>query len=123
MSTQPAVFVVDDEEAVRLSLSRLVRILGYESRSFASAQAFLASDAIGQEGCLLLDLRMPGMSGVDLVEELDRRKVLLPAIIMSGHTDADSMQRLKAFDTIGFLEKPFSVDDLKVMLERWRARG
>ncbi len=123
MNAEATVFVIDDEEAVRISLSKLVRLLGYTSRPFASAQDFLASDALGQDGCLLLDLRMPGMSGVDLLEELTRRELACPAIIMSGHTDADSVQRLKAFDTIGFLEKPFAIDDLRGMLDRWRARA
>lgn len=123
MNAQATVFVIDDEEAVRISLSKLVRLLGYPSRPFASAQDFLASDALGQDGCLLLDLRMPGMSGVDLLEELGRRELACPAIIMSGHTDADSAQRLKAFDTIGILDKPFAIDDLRAMLDRWRARA
>jgi FixJ family two-component response regulator len=115
------VFVIDDEEPVRLSLAKLLRAIGYPSRVFPSATAYLESDAVGEDACLLLDLRMPGMSGVDLVEELQRRGLRTPVIVMTGHTDMQSVQRLEAFPLIGFLEKPFSVDQLKELLKKWRS--
>jgi two-component system, LuxR family, response regulator FixJ len=117
----PPVFVIDDEEPVRLSLAKLLRALGFLSRVFPSAAAYLESDAIGEDGCLLLDLRMPGMSGIDLIEELKRRGLSVPIIVMTGHTDMQSVQRLEAFPLIGFLEKPFPVDQLKELLDKWRA--
>lgn len=117
--TRP-VFVIDDEEPVRLSLAKLLRAIGYPSRVFASAMAYLESDAVGEDGCLLLDLRMPGMSGIDLIEELHRRGRRLPIIVMTGHTDMKSVQRLEAFALLGFLEKPFSVDQLRELLQKWR---
>jgi len=117
------VFVIDDEEAVRLSLAKLLRALGFPSRSFASATAYLASDALQEDGCLLLDLRMPGMSGLELVEELHRRALNVPIIMMTGHTDAASVQRLEAFPLLGFLEKPFSVTQLKELLDTWHSRS
>jgi two-component system response regulator FixJ len=115
------VFVIDDEEAVRLSLAKLLRALGFPTRVFPSATAYLESDAVHEDGCLLLDLRMPGMSGIELVEELHRRGVTAAIIIMTGHTDPASVQRLEAFPLLGFLEKPFSVNQLKELLEKWRA--
>ncbi len=115
------VFVIDDEEPVRTSLSKLLRALGVPCAPFPSAEAFLASYLGDRQGCLLVDIRMPGMSGLDLIEELDRREASLPAIVMTGHADYQSLQRLATFRTIGFLEKPFSVDQLKEMIERWRA--
>lgn len=121
MSPNPPVFVVDDEEPVRVSLAKLLRALGFPVQTFASAMAFLASDARGTEGCLLLDLRMPGMSGIDLIEELSRRDQSIPTIVMTGHTDMRSVQRLEAFPLVGFLEKPFSVTQLKELLDRWRS--
>jgi FixJ family two-component response regulator len=121
MNPHPPVFVVDDEEPVRVSLAKLLRAMGYPSRSFASAAAYLESDAPGEGGCLLLDLRMPGMSGLDLIEELHRRQMTVPIIVMTGHTDMKSVQRLDAFPLIGFLEKPFSVVQLRELLDRWRA--
>ena len=120
MNPTPPVFVIDDEEPVRVSLAKLLRAIGFPCRTFASAMAFLASDAVGEDGCLLLDLRMPGMSGVDLLEELHRRRQAVPTIVMTGHTDMQSVQRLEGFPLIGFLEKPFSVAQLKELLERWR---
>lgn len=121
MNPHPPVFVVDDEEPVRAGLARLLNAIGVPSRTFASAESFLASYAGDKEGCLLVDIRMPGMSGLDLIEELDRRQMSLPAIVMTGHTDMTSLQRLDACHPIGFLEKPFSVGQLKEMLDRWRS--
>jgi FixJ family two-component response regulator len=121
MNPNPPVFVVDDEEPVRVSLAKLLRAIGFPSRTFGSAMEFLASDAPGADGCLLLDLRMPGMSGIDLIEELKRRGQSIPTIVMTGHTDMKSVQRLETFPLVGFLEKPFSVTQLKELLDRWRA--
>ena len=121
MNPHPPIFVVDDEEPVRKSLSRLLNAIGVPSESFASATAFLASYAGDGRGCLLVDLRMPGMSGMDLIVELNRRKIALPVIVMTGHTDERSVQRLEAYSPIGFLEKPFSLADLRSLVERWRS--
>ena len=124
MNTHPPVFVVDDEEVVRTSLARLLRALGVPSQTFASAEAFLAGLADlrhAADGCLLVDIRMPGMNGIDLLEELARRQIALPAIVMTGHTDETSVRRLEMLQTIGVLEKPFSVAQLKAMLGRWRS--
>jgi two-component system response regulator FixJ len=118
-TSPPPVFVVDDEEPVRAGLARLLRALGMPSKTFASAESFLENYAAGEEGCLLVDIRMPGMSGIDLIEELGRRQMALPAIVMTGHADLKSMQRLNALPTIGFLEKPFSLSQLKAILGRW----
>jgi len=114
------VFVVDDEAPVRQSLGRLVAALGFEALTFASAEEFLAIYAGDNKGCLLLDLRMPGMSGVELIEELRRRHSSLPIIVMTGHTDyAAAANRLHSLGTLGFLEKPFPVDELQALLKRW----
>lgn len=120
MNSHPPVFVVDDEEAVRKSLGKLLRTLGIPSQTFASAESFLESHT-GEKGCLLVDLRMPGMSGLDLIDELHRRGRALPAIVMTGHADLRALQRLESLHTLGFLEKPFSVVQLKEILERWRS--
>lgn len=119
MMPPPPVYVVDDEEPVRVSLGKLLRAMGYPTESFASAMAYLQSDSVSRDGCLLLDLRMPGMSGLDLIEELHRRERSVPVIVMTGHTDMRSVQRLEAFPIVGFLEKPFSVEQLRVLLDRW----
>jgi two-component system response regulator FixJ len=121
VSGTPPVFVVDDEEPVRTSLAKLLRAIGFPARAFPSAASYLESDVVGSDGCLLLDLRMPGMSGVELMEELRRRELHVPTIVMTGHTDMRSVQRLETFPLIGFLEKPFSVQQLKELLDRWKA--
>lgn len=120
MNPPPPVFIVEDEEPVRASLARLLNAIGFPSRAFASAESFLASYTGDEAGCLLVDIRMPGMSGLDLIEELERRGIALPAIVMTGHTDEQALQRLSTLQTIGFLEKPFSIRQLKAVLERWR---
>lgn len=115
----PPIFVIDDEELVRAGLARLLRAIGMHSVSFESAESFLETYNPEQEGCLLVDIRMPGMSGIDLIEELRRRNTLLPAIVMTGHADGRAIERLQAIRTVGFLEKPFGVSQLKEVLERW----
>jgi FixJ family two-component response regulator len=110
-------FVVDDEDAVRSSLGRLLRAIGIPNSCFASAEAFLAKYA-GERGCLIVDIRMPGMSGLDLLEELQRRGTPLPAIVITGHTDEGSLRRLASLNIVGLLEKPFSLAQLKGMLAR-----
>ena len=117
----PPVFVVDDEEPVRAGLARLLRTLGMPSQTFDCAEAFLESHTPNQAGCLLVDIRMPGMSGLDLIEELERRQTALPAIVMTGHADPATMLRMNTLRALGCLEKPFSVDELKALLARWWA--
>ena len=119
-TAHPPIFVVDDEEAVRKSLSRLLGAIGVPTETYASAIAFLAGFTADRQGCLLVDMRMPGMSGLDLVEELKRRGIELPVIIMTGHTDERSIQRIRTHTPLGFLEKPFSVVALRELVERWR---
>jgi two-component system response regulator FixJ len=115
----PPVFIIDDEEPVRAGLARLLRSLGMPSLTFESAESFLNAYEPEQEGCLLVDIRMPGMSGLDLIEELGRRNISLPAIVMTGHADSRARERLRALNTVGCLEKPFAAQDLKEILDRW----
>ena len=114
----PHAFVVDDEEMVRTSLGKLLRAIGISSTGFASAEAFLERYRGDEQGCLIVDIRMPGMSGLDLLEELRGRGSPLPAIVITGHTDEGSLQRLTGLRTVGLLEKPFSLAQLKEMLAR-----
>jgi two-component system, LuxR family, response regulator FixJ len=117
--TGGTVFVVDDDASVSRSVAKLVRMLGYESRTFDSAESFLAAYD-GTRGCLLVDVRMPGMSGLELLEELASRHASLPAIVMSGHVDAGTMPR-PGIPILGVLEKPFPVHALRQLLARWQA--
>ena len=121
MNAHPPVFIVDDEEAVRISLSRLLAAIGVPTEMFPTAVDFLKTYTPDRRGCVLVDLRMPGMSGLDLMLELRRRNIDLPVILMTGHTDERSVKHLEAQQPFGFLEKPFSIKDLKALVERWRA--
>ena len=123
MIASAPVFVIDDEEAVRVALAKLLRALGLTSELYASAQEFLDHYSRDRGGCLLVDIRMPGMSGLDLIEELRRRGIDLPAIVMTGHTEETSLARLATLNPIGFLEKPFTLDQLKERLARWTQRA
>jgi two-component system, LuxR family, response regulator FixJ len=121
MSEEARIFIVDDDEAVRDSLELLLRSSGFESIvAYGSARAFLAEAAPMPGECLLLDVRMPDMDGLELQEELNRRGVKLPVIIMTGHGDVPIAVRAMKAGAMDFIEKPFS-DELLVDCVR-RAR-
>lgn len=118
----PVVFVVDDDESVRTSLRFLLRAAGLEGRAFGSAPEFLRSYDPAQPGCLVLDVRMPGMSGLELQLELSLRGATIPVIFITGHGDipmaVEAMQR-GAHD---FLQKPFCDQDLIERIQRALAK-
>jgi two-component system, LuxR family, response regulator DctR len=110
--TDPTVHVVDDDDAIRDALSWLLRSRGVPARSWPSAEAFLAEYTDEMRGCLVLDVRMDGMSGVELFEQLVARGNRMPVIFLTGHGDVPlAVAALKkgAFD---FVEKPFNDNDL-----------
>jgi two-component system response regulator FixJ len=106
------VYIVDDDSAVRDSLRMLLESAGHEIRSYNSAQSFL-SDAEMESGCLIVDIRMPGMSGLELQEELTRRNVPLPVIVITGHGEVPLAVRAMAAGAVDFIEKPF--DDQRML--------
>lgn len=116
-STVPpsTVFIVDDDVAVRQSLSLLIRSMSLAVEAFESAQDFLERGDCTRPGCLVLDIRMPGMSGLELQDELVRRGFLLPVIFITGHGDVAMAVRAMKHGAVDFIEKPFS-DQL--LLER-----
>jgi two-component system, LuxR family, response regulator FixJ len=104
------VHVIDDDEAVRQSLAFLLASSGFPVRIYESAAAFLDALTALQPGCVLTDVRMPGMSGLDLQRELMARRITLPVIVMTGHGDvALAVEAMKA-GAVDFIEKPFSDD-------------
>jgi FixJ family two-component response regulator len=114
----PIVYVVDDEPAVSISLKRLLRSVGLEARTYASAQEFLRGDRPDAPGCLILDVRLPGLSGLDLQQELTSAKIDLPVIFITGHGDIPmSVQAMKA-GAVEFLTKPFREQDLLAAIQR-----
>ena len=102
------VSVVDDDESVRESLPDLLRELGFAVRAFSSAEEFLASDSIGQTQCLILDIAMPGMTGIDLQRELTLRRQEIPIIFITAHADKSVRRRLLEQGAVECLFKPFS---------------
>lgn len=101
------VFVLDDDEAVRDSVVILLECEGFRVESFASPVAFLESDAPSRRGCLLVDVRMPQMSGLDVQERLARDGRALPVIVMTGHADVPLAVRAMKAGAVDFVEKPF----------------
>ena len=106
------VFVVDDDEGVRTSLGILLDANGYRPVPFASAVEFLGQYNPASAGCLLLDMRMPGMSGMDLLQELARRGAFLPVIFITGHGDVSLAVEAMKCGAFDFLQKPFKPADL-----------
>ena len=116
--TAPVVFVVDDEPAVRISLKRLLRSMGMEARTYASAQEFLHSERPDAPACLVLDVRLPGLSGLDLQQELAAASVDLPIIFVTGHGDIPMSVRAMKAGAVEFLTKPFREQDLLEAIQR-----
>ena len=102
------VSVVDDDESVRESLPDLLRQFGFASQAFSSAEAFLASEVVGETSCLILDIAMPGMSGPELQQELIRRGLEIPIVFITAHADSTVRPRLLARGAVECLSKPFS---------------
>ena len=112
MSAKDLVQIIDDDDALRDSLTFLLSSAGIEAKSYDSAGAYLDDPQRGAAGCIITDVRMPGMSGIDLLRKLKSDGVSLPVIVMTGHGDvplAVEAMKLGAFD---FIEKPFDDDAL-----------
>jgi len=102
----PIVYVVDDDDAVRAGLEQLLATAGFRVQGFASAEAFLAAGAAGGEGCLVLDVAMPGMSGPELQAALARRASGLAIVFLTGHGDVGTSVRAMKAGAVDFLQKP-----------------
>jgi FixJ family two-component response regulator len=118
IDTLPVVFVVDDEPSVCISLKRLLRSVGLEARTYSSAQEFLSSERPDAPGCLVLDVRLPGLSGLDLQQELAAAKIDLPVIFITGHGDIPMSVRAMKAGAVEFLTKPFREQDLLEAIQR-----
>jgi len=101
------VFIVDDDASGRDSLALLLSLRGYRTSSFASAEDFLRAADSSWTGCVMADLRMPGIGGLELLEELQRRGMDLPVVIITGHGDVATARAAFKSKVVDFLEKPF----------------
>ena len=106
-STAPIVYVVDDDPSVRRAVGRLLRVEGYRVQTFASGVEFLRVPDSDEPACVVLDLRMPGLSGFELLECLSARRRLLPVVLITGHSDGSMATRATRIGCVGFLAKPF----------------
>ena len=108
MTARPLVSVVDDNESVRDSLPGLLQYSGFEVQAFPSAEAFLASPALNQTRCLILDVGLPGMSGPELQQELTRRGSVIPIVFITAQGDKSLRPQLIARGAVAVLFKPFT---------------
>jgi FixJ family two-component response regulator len=114
----PTVFIVDDDPSVRKSLRRVVTSAGYAAEDFASAQEFLARAPVAGPSCLVLDVRMPGLTGPDLQEMLARAAHRIPIVFVTGHGDVPMSVKAMKAGAVDFLTKPFGPESLLDAIER-----
>lgn len=122
MPSERLVYVVDDDEAVRESLSALLEAKSYTVRTFALAREFLAAAPTLRPGCLIADIRMPEMDGLELQRQLTERHFNFPLIVVTGHGDVPLAVRAMKVGAVDFIEKPFSADAILASLEAALAR-
>lgn len=118
MNVSGNVFLVDDDEGLRKATLRLLNACGFNAKGFGSADEFLATFDPAASGCLLLDLRMPGRSGLELQEELTRRGSPLPIVFLTGHADVPTSVYAMKQGAVDFLEKPVAEQALVAALTR-----
>lgn len=115
--SRPIVHIVDDDPAVRESLALLLDVRGFETRAWPDAAGFLAEGDLAAPGCIVLDLRMPGMSGAELQAELVRRGVTLPILFVTAHGDVAAARAAFRAGAIDFIEKPIEPDAIVAAVE------
>ena len=118
MLARPLIHIVDDDDAMRTALIELLNAIGFDAIGYASTGAFLLNSLPDQHGCILLDIRLPGPSGLELQAALLRKGVELPIIFLTGHADVSSSVRAMKAGAIDFLEKPVARETLLEALRR-----
>jgi len=118
MTDMPLISVVDDDQSLRESLEGLLKFLGYRAAVFSSAESFLSSEGLTETKCLILDVRMPGMSGLELQRNLNERGLKIPIIFITAHGDTDVIARAKADGAVDCLLKPFREEALLKAIDR-----
>lgn len=124
--TDPIIHIIDDDESLRLALDGLFRSVGLATRLYGSPAEFMAADRPDAPGCLVLDVRMPRMSGLDFQEQLAGLEIRLPVVLMTGHGDIPMTVRAMKAGAVDFLSKPFRdqdmLDAVSAAIDRDRAR-
>src|SRR5919197_3769235 len=119
----PVIFVVDDDPSIRDALTSLIRSVGLRVETFESARAFLAPQPSDAPGCLVLDVRLPGLSGLDLQRELAAAQINIPIIFITGYGDIPMTVRAMKAGAVEFLTKPFRDQDLLDAIQQALKRG
>ena len=114
----PLIFIVDDDPDVRLALSRLIESAGFDFETFSSADKFLLRKPCHRSSCLILDIRMPGLNGLELQEELVKRDIVVPIIFISGHGDIPMSVKAMKKGAVDFLPKPFDDEELLSAIDK-----
>lgn len=116
--SKPVIYIIDDDESVRRALKRLIRSADFTARTFSGAQEFLNYDYKNDNACLLTDIRMPGITGLELQQELVRRGDKLPIIFITAFDTKETRDQAKKNEAVGYLRKP--VDDQALLdLIKW----
>jgi FixJ family two-component response regulator len=108
----PLISIVDDDDALRNSLDDLIRSIGFRTQGFPSAEAFLSSNQARDTACLILDVRMPGMNGLDLQRQIIAASWRIPIIFITSHSDDVARERALKVGAVAFLYKPFREEEL-----------
>lgn len=115
---QPTIFIADDDAAVRDSLRVLLESAGYRVRCFASGSDFLAAAPASEDGCLIIDVRMPGIGGLEVQDRLRVEGVALPVIVITGYGDVPLAVRAMRAGAVDFVEKPFTEEEILAAVDR-----
>jgi FixJ family two-component response regulator len=113
----PLIAIVDDDDALRTSLADLIRSVGFRTQGFSSAEAFLSSNQVQDTACLILDVRMPGMSGLELQSQMVAANWSIPIIFITAHADDAARARALAAGAVDFLYKPFYEEALLTAID------
>jgi len=119
----PLVAIVDDDASVRNSTRRLIQSFGYRAEAFAAGQEFLASPVAARTACLVLDVRMPDMDGLEVQRQLIARHLHVPVVFISGRASDDEERRARAAGAVDFLRKPLAAATLLEVLQKALSRG
>src|SRR6516164_7845005 len=117
------IFIVDDDESVRDSLRLLLECAGFEARVFGSCREFLAAGCIGEGDCLILDVHLTGMSGLDLLERMRGRGDRVPVILITGRLDTATRSRAQAAGALAVVEKPYKAGEILALVRHALGRG
>jgi two-component system response regulator FixJ len=118
MSDKAVIYIIDDDDAARDSLDFLLKASGFDVRSYDSAIAFLAAPPNSRFGCVITDVRMPGMTGIELLKQLSSRQFILPIIVITGHGDVPLAVEAMRAGAADFLEKPYDDEALILSIKR-----